>query len=79
MRKTMNKNKIIKICNTVAFIFALSFLLQLVRDWNVYNTTLNSAPFRLWVLTDAVLYLMPAVFAFLIGRIVKQLQKKKEN
>ena len=73
-----SKTKLIKICNTVAFIFALSFLLQLVRDWSVYNTTLNSAPFRLWVLTDAVLYLMPAAFAFLIGRIVK-LQKDKEE
>ena len=75
----MKKNKVIKICNTVAFIFALSFLLQLVRDWILYNSTLNSAPFRLWVLTDAVLYLMPASFAFLIGRFVKLQQKKKEN
>lgn len=75
----MNKKKIIKLCNTVAFIFALSFLLQLARDWTVYNTTLNSAPFRLWVLTDAVLYLMPAAFAFLIGRIVKLHKDKEEN
>ena len=75
----MNKKKIIKLCNTVAFIFALSFLLQLARDWTVYNTTLNSAPFRLWVLTDAVLYLMPAAFAFLIGRIVKLQKDKDEN
>ena len=46
----MKKEKLLKICNLVAFIFTLSFLLQLVRDWNVYNTTLNSAPFYLWVL-----------------------------
>ena len=75
----MNKKKIIKLCNTVSFIFALSFLLKLARDWTVYNTTLNSAPFRLWVLTDAVLYLMPAAFAFLIGRIVKPQKDKEEN
>ena len=75
----MNKKKIIKLCNTVAFIFALSFLLQLARDWTVYNTTLNSAPFYVWALADGAKYLMPAAFAFLIGRIVKLQKDKEEN
>ena len=75
----MKKDKFLKICNIVAFIFALSFLLRLARDWNVYNTTLNSAPFSVWVLADAVQYLMPAAFVFLIGRIVKFVKDKKEN
>ena len=75
----MKKNKIIKICNTVAFIFALSFLLSVARGWNVYNTTLNSAPFYIWVIVDAVMYLMPAAFVFLIGRIVKHQKDKEEN
>lgn len=75
----MKKDKFLKICNVVAFIFALSFLLRLARDWNVYNTTLNSAPFSVWVLADAVQYLMPAAFVFLIGRIVKFVKDKKEN
>ena len=74
-----NKQKLMKICNTVAFIFALSFLLQLVRDWSVYNSSLNSAPFRLWILADVVKYLMPAAFAFLIGRIAKLQKDKEEN
>ena len=75
----MKKEKITKICNTVAFIFALSFLLRLARDWTVYNTTLNSAPFYVWVLADAMQYLMPAAFVFLIGRIVKHQKDKEEN
>ena len=75
----MNKKKIIKLCNTVAFIFALSFLLKLARDWTVYNTALNSAPFYVWALADGVKYLMPAAFAFLIGRIVKLQKDKEEN
>ena len=75
----MKKDKLLKICTTVGFIFALSFLLQLLQDWNVYNTTLNSAPFRLWVVTDAVLYLLPAAVVFLIGRVVKLQKNKEEN
>ena len=75
----MKKNKIIKLCNTVAFIFALSFLLKLAQDWNVYNATLNSAPFSVWALAGGVQYLMPAAFAFLIGRILKLQKDKEEN
>ena len=75
----MNKEKLIKVCNTVGFIFALSFLLQLLRDWNVYNTTLNSAPFYVWVLADALKYLLPAVFVFLLGRFVRHQKNKEEN
>ncbi len=75
----MKKEKLLKICNLVAFIFALSFLLQLLRDWNVYNTTLNSAPFYLWVLADALQYLMPAAVVFLIGRVVKHQKDREEN
>ena len=75
----MKKEKLLKTCNLIAFIFALSFLLRLARDWNVYNTTLNSAPFYVWVLADAVQYLMPAAFIFLIGRVVKRQKDKDEN
>ena len=75
----MKKEKLLKICNLVAFIFALSFLLQLARDWHVYNTTLNSAPFYLWVLADALQYLMPAAVMFLIGRVVKHQKDREEN
>ena len=75
----MKKDKFLKICNIVAFIFALSFLLRLARDWTLYSRALNSAPFSVWVLADAVQYLMPAAFVFLIGRIVKFVKDKKEN
>ena len=74
----MNQAKIIKICNIVAFILTLSFLLKLVRDWFVYSTTLNSAPFYLWVMVDAAYYLLPAACIFLAGRFV-QVKKKKEE
>ena len=60
--------KLIKVCNMVAFIFLLSFFLKLVRDWMMYDATLNSAPFSIWVLADAVRYLMPSGFVFLLGR-----------
>ena len=71
--------KIIKACNIVAFIFLLSFFLKLIRDWVGYSNTLNSAPFYIWIVADAVRYLLPAGFTFLIGRFLKVAQDNKER
>lgn len=75
----MSKEKVIKICNIVAFILALSFLLKLARDAFVYNTTLNSAPFWIWVLVDMLYYLLPAAILFLLGRVVKYRNNKEKS
>ena len=71
--------KLIKVCNMVAFIFLLSFFLKLGRHWLGYHSTLNSAPFYLWVIADALSYLLPAGFTFLIGRLLKVAQDNKER
>ena len=71
--------KLIKVCNMVAFIFLLSFVLKVARDWMMYNSTLNSAPFYIWIVADAVRYLLPAGFTFLIGRFLKVAQESKER
>ena len=71
--------KLIKVCNMLAFIFLLSFFLKLGRDWLGYNNTLNSAPFYIWVVADAIQYLLPAGAAFLIGRFLKVAQDRKNQ
>ena len=71
--------KLIKACNMAAFIFLLSFFLKLGRDWLGYHSTLNSAPFYLWIIADALRYLLPAGFVFLIGRFMKAAQENKEK
>ena len=71
--------KLIKVCNMVAFIFLLSFFLKLGRDWVMYDSALNSAPFLVWVVADAIRYLLPAGFTFLVGRFLKVAQENKER
>ena len=71
--------KLIKVCNMVAFIFLLSFVLKLCRDWMMYDSTLNSAPFYIWIVADAIRYLLPAGFTFLVGRFLKVAQENKER
>ena len=49
-----------KSLNTVAILLVLAFLVKTGLDWHTYNTTLNSAPFRYWVLVNGVYFLLPA-------------------
>ena len=75
----MNHDKLIKVCNMAAFIFALSFGIKLVRDLIVYHTTLNSAPFWVWIAAAAVQYLMPAACLFLVGQFLKAARDRKSQ
>lgn len=75
----MDKGKIIKFCHFASFILALCFLLKLARDWHVYNTTLNSAPFYLWVLVDAAYFLLPAACILIAGMFVQIKTRKQEH
>ncbi len=65
----MKKSKILW---AIAAILVLVFLVKTGLDWHTYNTTLNSAPFRYWVLVNAVYFLLPtgvmAAIAWVKGR-----------
>ena len=71
--------KLITVCNMVAFIFLLSFFLQLGRDWMMYRSSFSSAPFYIWIVADALRYLLPAGATFLIGRFLKVAQDNKNK
>ena len=71
--------KLTKVCNVVAWILLLSFLLKLGRDWVVHDATLNSAPFTIWIIADSIEYLLPAGSVFLIGRFLKAAQDNQQK
>ena len=56
-----------KILWTIAAILVLVFFVNTGLDWHTYNTTLNSAPFRYWVLVNAVYFLLPAGVLTVVG------------
>jgi len=62
-----------------ACLMVLGFGIHLAVDWHQYNTTLNSAPFWLWITVDAVLWLIPAAIAAVAGFVAKRKLHKKEN
>ena len=60
----MNQSKILY---TIAIILVFVFFIKTGLDWHTYNTTLNSAPFRLWVLVNVIYFLLPAAVLAIIG------------
>lgn len=65
---TMKKSKILW---TIAAILVVVFFVNTGLDWHTYNTTLNSAPFRYWVLVNAVYFLLPAGIMAIVGMVLK--------
>ena len=61
-----------KVLYSIAAVLVLVFLVKTGVDWHTYNTTLNSAPFRLWILVNAIYFLLPAAVLAVIGFLKKE-------
>lgn len=69
----------VKILYGAAVLMVLGFLINVIVDYHTYSTTLNSAPFWMWILTDALLWLPPALLAYLAGLIASKKMCSKEK
>lgn len=68
------KQKVPMICNIVSLILLIVFVIKSIVDYTQYLTSLNSAPFYLWVLVNALFLVIPAIILFVIGFVVKKKQ-----
>lgn len=66
------KKKVPMVCNIVSVILMIAFVIKSIVDYTQYSTTLNSAPFSVWVLVNALYMVIPAIVVFVIGFIVKK-------
>ena len=64
--------KCYKMCYYAGIFLLIAFPVKLIKDYIVYTTTLNSAPFYLWVLVDGLCYLLPAAILVLLGKYLKK-------
>ena len=60
------------VCYALSILLVLGFLVKTVMDYSQYNSMLNSAPFRVWVIANAVYFLVPAGIAFVIGFVIRK-------
>lgn len=68
------KKKIPMICNLVSLVLVIVFIIKSIVDYNQYSTTLNSAPFYVWILVNALYFIIPAIVMSVIGFIMKKKQ-----
>ena len=75
----MKKVKANHLLYGASVLMILGFGIHTLVDYCRYNNTLNSAPFSLWILVNAIYWLIPASLAFLAGFIANKKLSKKEK
>lgn len=75
----MNKPPAHKLLYGASVLMVVGFVIHLAVDYYQYKNTLNSAPFWLWICVDALIWLVPAILAFLAGFISQKRLSKKEK
>ena len=73
----MKKINGVTVCYTLSVLLFLGFIINTIVDYSRYNSTLNSAPFYLWVLVNILFFIVPAIIVFIVGLVIKIKQKAK--
>ena len=73
----MKKINGVRVCYTLSVMLFLGFIINTIVDYSRYNSTLNSAPFYLWVLVNTLCFIVPAIIVFIVGLVIKKKQKAK--
>ena len=66
------KNVISKLCCISSIILIACFIIKTVIDYGKYSSTLNSAPFYIWILINTVYFILPALIIFIVGFVLKK-------
>ena len=62
-------------CYTLSVLLFFGFIINTILDYSRYNSTLNSAPFYIWIIVNMIYFLVPAITAFTIGVVLRKKQK----
>ena len=73
----MKKINGVSVCYTLSVLLFLSFIINTIVDYHRYNSTLNSAPFYLWVIVNILCFIVPAIIVLIIGLVIKKKKKAK--
>lgn len=67
----MKKLTRVNICYGFSALLFIGFMLNTIIDYCRYNSTLNSAPFYIWVIVNAICFIVPAIILLIIGLVIK--------
>ena len=60
-----------KVCYGMSLILFAMFVINTIIDYGRYNSTLNSAPFYMWILVNAICFVVPAIIALMLGLVIR--------
>lgn len=69
------KKNISRVLYILIVLLCITFVVKTILDYNNY-TQANSAPFYIFILVNAIVYLFPSIVGYVIARI---LTRKKEK
>lgn len=67
----MKKLNITRMCNAISIILLIGFIAKTMIDYTQYANTFNSAPFHVWIMANALYFILPAVIVFAVGIVCK--------
>ena len=70
------KKTIMRLCKIVPIVLLVCFIVSVVTGYARYSSTLNSAPFSVWVLADVIYFIVPALLLFATGMILRKRWKE---
>ena len=68
----MKKLNGVKICYGLSALLVVGFIINTIIDYARYNSTLNSAPFYLQIIVNAICFIVPAIIVFVVGFVIKK-------
>ena len=74
--KNMKKKKMQITFNVISICLIVAFIVKTIINYYQYNEMINSAPFYVWIIINALCLLLPALIIFIIGYInIKKINK----
>ena len=70
------KKKIIKFCKIIPIVLLVCFAISVTTGYARYSSTLNSAPFSVWVLVDAIYFILPGIILWITGIVLQKRWKE---
>ena len=64
-----------KVCFGLSVLLVIGFIINTIIDYSRYNSTLNSAPFYLWIIVNAIYFIVPAIIAWIVRLVIKKKTK----
>jgi len=71
----MKKLRASQICFLISILLSAGFVVHTIADYIRYSSTLNSAPFSVWVIVNGICFLLPALISVIVGLILRNKAK----